>query len=288
MCHVQSPSDWARPVFELQMLSRATLPTKMYAALLKTSKAIWSTMQSEHPEQGSAVGADEFLPIFIYVVVQAQLQHAAYLAKYMFYFCHKLQLQGETGYLLTMFESALSYINQVADEEEAELRVASVRATASSAVTAPSIGREQTERATSPPSVKADAVGSSELSCRAAHPSVGGRARHLGLSEGSPGSLPVQGLSKPRGEKDDGKGDRLPDGAIVERMLLSSKQEADNKHERANEFLNGLVGLASAAALSVQLLSAEMPQVCLSIYLSIYLSFLLFFNLSIIPLSGYL
>ena len=56
------------------------------------------------------LGADDFFPIFTFVVVRAQLSRPILLKELLWALCDPLMLQGEGGYYLTVYEAALEYI----------------------------------------------------------------------------------------------------------------------------------------------------------------------------------
>ena len=66
-----------------------------------------------------ALGADDFLPIFIYCFVQAKIERPSALCELLSLMCPKSKMNGETGYYLASFQSALTYIHQL-DLTEAE------------------------------------------------------------------------------------------------------------------------------------------------------------------------
>lgn len=94
---------------------------KMYA-LLQCAKAIYTEFQDEvlvrflehHPEKTDVVlGADDFLPIFIYVLCHSDIHTPVLTKELLWNLCHPDQLYGESGYYLTAYESALEYIQNL-------------------------------------------------------------------------------------------------------------------------------------------------------------------------------
>lgn len=59
-----------------------------------------------------SLGADDLLPIFIYVLSQAELQNPIVNIDLLWTICHPDQLHGEAGYYLTLYESAVEYVLQ--------------------------------------------------------------------------------------------------------------------------------------------------------------------------------
>ena len=56
------------------------------------------------------LGADEFLPIFVYVTVHAQLDSPLRDKECMWALCEPDMIAGEGGYYLTVFDAALAHI----------------------------------------------------------------------------------------------------------------------------------------------------------------------------------
>ena len=118
----QSPAAWSSAIFELKGIERNPTPSMRLQALVHTAKAIYSEFKCEilpilRVEKGdrfgandAALGADDFLPIFIFVVCRAGLRHPSFSKDLLWQLCHPDQLHGESGYYLTVYESALEYI----------------------------------------------------------------------------------------------------------------------------------------------------------------------------------
>mgnify|MGYP005995817445 CR=1 FL=1 len=128
----QSPAAWSSAIFELAGIERNPTPSMRLQALVHTAKAIYSEFRCEilpilrmekgdnFKESDAALGADDFLPIFIFVVCRAGLTHPSLSKDMLWQLCHPDQLHGESGYYLTVYESALEYI---ACEEVSEERM---------------------------------------------------------------------------------------------------------------------------------------------------------------------
>lgn len=68
-----------------------------------------------------AINADDLVPIFLYVLSQTpSLKNTFFLRDILWNFCHPDLLQGEGGYILTVFESALAYLLEDSGTIEAE------------------------------------------------------------------------------------------------------------------------------------------------------------------------
>jgi hypothetical protein len=120
-----SPAAWSSAIFELAGIERNPTPSMRLQALVYAAKAIYSEFKCEvlplmRAQKGASMsstdamlGADDFLPIFIFVVCQAHLKHPHLNKDMLWAVCHPDQLRGESGYYLTMYESALEYIMAV-------------------------------------------------------------------------------------------------------------------------------------------------------------------------------
>jgi hypothetical protein len=58
----------------------------------------------------AVLGADDFLPIFIFIFCRSELVHPIQNKDLLWKLCHPDQLQGESGYYLTIYESAVEYV----------------------------------------------------------------------------------------------------------------------------------------------------------------------------------
>jgi hypothetical protein len=69
----------------------------------------------EHPctRGHSSLGADDFLPIFIYCVVNAGIDRPCALCALLKHLCNYLQQIGEVGYYLSSFEATIMYIHEM-------------------------------------------------------------------------------------------------------------------------------------------------------------------------------
>jgi len=131
----QSPDGWKAPIAELSRIESQATGFERLACLLDTAKAIYSyhayettlvqwqkyladlaavkgrtALLGEFKPDVTALAADEFFPIFVYVVVHAEISKPEALKVFLLSFCSQSSLQGEGGYYLTVFEAALEYI----------------------------------------------------------------------------------------------------------------------------------------------------------------------------------
>lgn len=93
----------------------ATTPSPSDATLLLSASSPHSTTTafsstSHDSSEASVLGADDFLPIFIFVFCRSELEHPIQNKDLLWKLCHPDQLQGESGYYLTIYESAVEYV----------------------------------------------------------------------------------------------------------------------------------------------------------------------------------
>ncbi len=124
----ESPLNWQSAKFELSSMENSSTPSMMLNALARTAKAIYSEYKlAVLPSKGvevkstdsSYLGADDFLPIFIYVFCSSDLKQPVLNRDIMWNLGHPDQLQGECGYYLTAYESSIEFIlNEPLTESE--------------------------------------------------------------------------------------------------------------------------------------------------------------------------
>lgn len=126
-----SSNMWRTACFELSFLEKKALPAEKLEVLLNTARAIYNSYNFERNKAADLeralsqrgleeekinkvrhyfLAADEFFPIFVYVVVNAQVQSHELNRQFMLGLCDRGALNGEAGYYLTVYEAALEYI----------------------------------------------------------------------------------------------------------------------------------------------------------------------------------
>lgn len=116
--HGISPSSWDEIVYSLKDLRARTLPHDRLDALLLAAKEIPLLFMREHPGAAAPLGADEFLPIFIYVLVRAQIPHMLALNEELQALCDPDKRLSESGYYLATLEAAISHLMEVDTNSE--------------------------------------------------------------------------------------------------------------------------------------------------------------------------
>lgn len=108
--------------YKTQIAPRKQLEKRLSSALNSADSAtlspssLTSSIHSSSPPLSiddsteSILGADDFLPIFIYVFCRSDLEHPIQNKDLLWKLCHPGQLQGESGYYLTIYESAVEYV----------------------------------------------------------------------------------------------------------------------------------------------------------------------------------
>ena len=112
-----SPLNWESATFELSGLERASTPSMQLMALARACKAIMAEFKNavlpELKRKGTRdayLGADNLVPIFVYVFCRSNLKSPNLYKEIMWTLCHPDQLHGESGYYLTVFESTIEFV----------------------------------------------------------------------------------------------------------------------------------------------------------------------------------
>lgn len=105
-----SPSSWGEVVTGFRSIMNYTLPYDKIEAILQVSKQLLALFQQEHPNAEKPIGADELLPIFIYIVVQAQLPNLVIINHELQTLCDQDRVMSETGYYLATLQASISHI----------------------------------------------------------------------------------------------------------------------------------------------------------------------------------
>ena len=113
----------------------STLPCVKLHAIVEAAKEIFrifAQLQSKRDEPsdrhqvegGSSkethLGADDFLPIFIYCVVQAEMERPCALCVLLRTLCDRINKIGEVGYYLQTFEAAITHCQEIDLTEDRE------------------------------------------------------------------------------------------------------------------------------------------------------------------------
>mmetsp|Transcript_15149 Transcript_15149/g.43960 ORF Transcript_15149/g.43960 Transcript_15149/m.43960 type:complete len:663 (-) Transcript_15149:397-2385(-) len=139
--HLESPSNWSS-VSEIlrEGVGLSTLPYAKLRAIVAAAKEISRLFNEEHSQdnlsndgdilppsasqeskgiadmtyaKNVSLGADDFLPIFIFCVVRAELERPCALCVLLRTLCDREKKIGETGYFLASFEAAIEHIREL-------------------------------------------------------------------------------------------------------------------------------------------------------------------------------
>jgi hypothetical protein len=108
--HHISPTNWENVIHLMKLVSMQTLPCDRFEALITVAKAIPALYQIEHPFTDKILSADDTLPIFIYVLVKAQIPNVVSVHRELQIFCDPQKKMSEMGYYLATFEASLQHI----------------------------------------------------------------------------------------------------------------------------------------------------------------------------------
>ncbi len=118
----QSPLEWRQAVFELQAIELLPTPSQGVLAIVSAAKSIFAEYEANNAGNAKCapLGADDLVPIFIYVLVKACPRTPLLNKDILWSLCQPSQLYGECGYYLTVYESALMFIESYGTKEQQE------------------------------------------------------------------------------------------------------------------------------------------------------------------------
>lgn len=117
-----SSSSWESVATILRRgVGESTLPCAKLRATVDAAREIATLFQTGKDEKkGSLLGADDFLPIFIFCVVRADVERPCALCVLLRTLCDSANKIGEVGYYLASFEAAIAHIQELDLSEESE------------------------------------------------------------------------------------------------------------------------------------------------------------------------
>jgi hypothetical protein len=108
-----SPSQWQSVSKILkQGVGMSTLPCVKLRAIVDAAREI-NRLYQEEQQTSTPLGADDFLPIFIFCVVRADMERPCALCVLLQTLCDKLNRIGEIGYFLASFQAAIAHITEL-------------------------------------------------------------------------------------------------------------------------------------------------------------------------------
>jgi len=111
----------------LEDLNVLRVPDDILQCLLACAQAIYRSARENAVARASEhaydeVGADSFLPIFIYVVIHSDLPHVHRTLHMVSQYSSESERMAESGYYVTCFEGAITYLMNVTPAEIEKLR----------------------------------------------------------------------------------------------------------------------------------------------------------------------
>lgn len=107
---IQSPDGWAAATMEIRRAEMETLPHQKlswFVGAPRTIHVLHRMYTTNKGEKYFPLGADEFFPIFCYVIARANLERPVFFQDLLWSACDNQMLRGESGYYLTTYEAAL-------------------------------------------------------------------------------------------------------------------------------------------------------------------------------------
>jgi DNA-binding FrmR family transcriptional regulator len=123
-----SPSNWEDIVSMLRQLRLKTLPHDRLESLIEAAKEVPRLFSKEHvyssddpsQQQQQSLGADEFLPIFIYILVHAEIPDLFALNEELQMLCDPEKRLSETGYYLATLEASIQHLMEFDESDGVE------------------------------------------------------------------------------------------------------------------------------------------------------------------------
>ncbi|RHZ10607.1 hypothetical protein DYB31_004065 [Aphanomyces astaci] len=107
--HTASVSGWRDAIRVLKEVDAMYLPVDKMRKLLECALTVHRTFQREHGHS-QVLSGDDFLPIFIYVIVNADISNPLVLLRVLNVLSDPEKRMGESGYYLASYEAALEHL----------------------------------------------------------------------------------------------------------------------------------------------------------------------------------
>ena len=111
--NLQDESVWALATKELHKVNEMKTPADKVACIVKCASIIFKILSHANNGDGSECGADEFIPLFIFVVLRAQVPKMLANCEFIDLFLNPTRLMGKAGYSLMNLRSALEFIKNL-------------------------------------------------------------------------------------------------------------------------------------------------------------------------------
>jgi hypothetical protein len=126
----QNVLNWL-PVFNIlkEGVGQSTLPCAKLRAIVEAARELSVLYHSQNSSEAEDdlniqdmqhIGADDFLPMFIFCVVQAEMDRPCALCVLLRTLCDRINRIGEIGYFLASFEAAITHIQELDLAEEGD------------------------------------------------------------------------------------------------------------------------------------------------------------------------
>eukprot|EP00943_MAST-04B_sp_MAST-4B-sp1_P006036 g6036.t1 len=104
----QCEMEWYEASLACADIGKSKTASEKMEALLDTARLIYERFHELNPK--TVLGADDFMPIFMFVVSRGGLDRAFYDKEYLVHLCPANVLDGEGAYYLSTFEAALTFM----------------------------------------------------------------------------------------------------------------------------------------------------------------------------------
>ncbi|KAJ5073425.1 rab gdp/gtp exchange factor [Anaeramoeba ignava] len=111
-----SKIDWSLSSRILRTFNICKLPYEFLNVLLTTADSVFHTINSNilnhdiQSEPNKLVTGDDFLPIFVFVLVNSQIENLVSISEYLIDYSDPKEMNHESGYYLTTFCSSIQFI----------------------------------------------------------------------------------------------------------------------------------------------------------------------------------
>ena len=106
-------------------MNRHTIPSEKMACIIRSASLVSRVLSVVRLKHGHSVhsGADDFLPLFIYVVLKSKARNLVLNCEYISAFYNPTRLMGMAGYTLMNLRSALQFINEMSSGDISHMSV---------------------------------------------------------------------------------------------------------------------------------------------------------------------
>eukprot|EP00118_Oscarella_pearsei_P016807 m.163293 g.163293 ORF g.163293 m.163293 type:complete len:758 (+) comp38851_c0_seq5:107-2380(+) len=112
-CQSAEPIPYLDAISKLKATYFCVTPTQKMSGVIQAARSIFSRLAQSHDD---AVGADDFMDIWCYVVIKADLPELATTCNFLAEYSRFSLTQGEGGYFLSSLQGAAQYILSLTDD----------------------------------------------------------------------------------------------------------------------------------------------------------------------------